>query len=54
MCRHGLQAVAEAWPDHCRSVCAALGVPLDVVTVHVRPGASVERAAREAPLRGAL
>ncbi len=45
---HGLQAVAEAWPDHCRSVCAALGVPLDVVTVQVRPGASVERAAREA------
>ncbi|WP_339476250.1 MULTISPECIES: tRNA lysidine(34) synthetase TilS [unclassified Pseudomonas] len=45
---HGLQAVAEAWPGHCRSVCAALGVPLDVVTVQVRPGASVERAAREA------
>lgn len=45
---HGLQAVAEAWPDHCRSVCAALGVPLDVVNVQVRPGASVERAAREA------
>jgi len=45
---HGLQAAAEAWPDHCRSVCAALGVPLDVVSVQVRPGASVERAAREA------
>ncbi|MCM2463928.1 tRNA lysidine(34) synthetase TilS, partial [Pseudomonas sp. CG7] len=45
---HGLQAVADAWPEHCRSVCAALGVPLDVVNVHVRPGASVERAAREA------
>lgn len=45
---HGLQAVAEAWPDHCRSVCAALGVPLDVVAVQVRPGPSVERAAREA------
>ncbi|WP_207283718.1 tRNA lysidine(34) synthetase TilS [Pseudomonas sp. FW300-N2F2] len=45
---HGLQAVAEAWPDHCRSVCAALGVPLDVVNVQVRPGASIERAAREA------
>ncbi|CDF95242.1 MULTISPECIES: tRNA lysidine(34) synthetase TilS [unclassified Pseudomonas] len=45
---HGLQAAAEAWPDHCRSVCAALGVPLDVVNVQVRPGASIERAAREA------
>lgn len=45
---HGLQAVADAWPEHCRSVCAALGVPLDVVNVHVRPGASIERAAREA------
>ncbi|SFB08909.1 tRNA(Ile)-lysidine synthase [Pseudomonas sp. NFIX10] len=45
---HGLQAVAEAWPDHCRSVCAALDVPLDVVNVQVRPGASIERAAREA------
>ncbi|SDA74796.1 tRNA(Ile)-lysidine synthase [Pseudomonas sp. NFACC15-1] len=45
---HGLQAVAEAWPDHCRSVCGALGVTLEVVNVQVRPGASIERAAREA------
>ena len=45
---HGLQAVADAWPDHCRSVCKALGVPLEVVSVQVQPGASVERAAREA------
>ncbi|WNZ79564.1 tRNA lysidine(34) synthetase TilS [Pseudomonas sp. P105] len=45
---HGLQAVADAWPDHCRSVCKALGVPLEVVNVQVRAGASVERAAREA------
>ncbi|MDO7899291.1 tRNA lysidine(34) synthetase TilS [Pseudomonas citrulli] len=45
---HGLQSVADTWPDHCRSVCEALGVPLQVVNVQVRPGASVERAAREA------
>ncbi|WP_130906371.1 tRNA lysidine(34) synthetase TilS [Pseudomonas sp. Sample_22] len=45
---HGLQAVADAWPEHCRSVCDALGVPLHVVHVQVQPGASLERAAREA------
>src|SRR5476651_2078766 len=45
---HGLQAVADAWPEHCQSVCDALGVPLKVVRVQVQPGASLERAAREA------
>lgn len=45
---HGLQAVADAWPEHCQSVCEALGVPLQVVRVQVRPGASLERAARDA------
>lgn len=45
---HGLQPVADTWPDHCRSVCEALGVALEVVHVQVRPGASIERAAREA------
>ena len=45
---HGLQAVADAWPEHCRSVCDALGVPLHVVHVQVQSGASLERAAREA------
>jgi tRNA(Ile)-lysidine synthase len=45
---HGLQAAADAWPEHCRRVCEALGVPLQVVEVQVRPGASLERAAREA------
>ncbi|WP_212625619.1 tRNA lysidine(34) synthetase TilS [Pseudomonas sp. PP3] len=45
---HGLQAVADAWPEHCRSVCDALGVPLQVVHVQVQPGASQERAARDA------
>jgi tRNA(Ile)-lysidine synthase len=45
---HGLQAAADAWPEHCQSVCDALGVPLQVVRVEVRPGASLERAARDA------
>lgn len=45
---HGLQAAADAWPQHCQSVCDELGVPLQVVHVQVRPGASLERAARDA------
>lgn len=45
---HGLQAAADAWPAHCQSVCDALGVPLQVVHVQVQPGASLERAARDA------
>ena len=45
---HGLQAAADAWPEHCQSVCDALGVPLQVVRVQVQPGASLERAARDA------
>ncbi len=45
---HGLQAAADAWPEHCQSVCAALGVPLKVMGVQVQSGASLERAAREA------
>ncbi|MHC8322014.1 tRNA lysidine(34) synthetase TilS [Pseudomonas sp. GB2N2] len=45
---HGLQAAADAWPEHCQSVCDALGVPLQVVRVQVQAGASLERAARDA------
>jgi tRNA(Ile)-lysidine synthase len=45
---HGLQAAADAWPGHCQSVCDALGVPLEIVRVQVEPGASLERAARDA------
>ena len=45
---HGLQAVADAWPIHCQSVCDSLGVPLRVMRVQVQSGASLERAAREA------
>lgn len=45
---HGLQAAADAWPEHCQSVCDTLGVSLQVIRVSVQPGASLERAAREA------
>ena len=45
---HGLQAVADAWVEHCRAQCAALNIPLVVRHVQVATGASVERAAREA------
>lgn len=45
---HGLQAAADAWPAQCQAVCAALGVPLQVIHVQVPSGASLERAAREA------
>ncbi|MBC3949740.1 tRNA lysidine(34) synthetase TilS [Pseudomonas folii] len=45
---HGLQAVADAWPLHCQQVCEALGVSLQVISVQVKSGASLEQAAREA------
>lgn len=45
---HGLQAAADEWPAHCRELCAALAVPLQVEHVQVCPGASLERAARDA------
>jgi tRNA(Ile)-lysidine synthase len=45
---HGLQTVADGWPAHCQAICDGWGVPLQVVQVQVQPGASLERAAREA------
>ncbi|CRM13099.1 MULTISPECIES: tRNA lysidine(34) synthetase TilS [Pseudomonas] len=45
---HGLQAAADAWPSHCQSICDSLGIPLRVMRVRVQPGASLERAARDA------
>ena len=45
---HGLQAVADAWPLHCQQVCNALSVPLQVICAQVKPGASLEQAARDA------
>lgn len=47
---HGLQEAADAFEDHCRATCAALGVPLQVRRVAARnaPGESPEDAARNA------
>lgn len=47
---HGLQAAADSFARHCESVCAALGVPLQVVQVDARHtgGESPEDAARKA------
>jgi tRNA(Ile)-lysidine synthase len=47
---HGLHADADAWAAHCRRVCAALDVPLEVVRVQVNlsAGLGVEGAARAA------
>lgn len=47
---HGLQAEAPDWADHCRAVCAGLGLPLTVLRVDAaaRPGESPEAAARAA------
>jgi tRNA(Ile)-lysidine synthase len=47
---HGLQDAADAFEDHCRAACAALGVPLQVRRVAARnaPGESPEDAARNA------
>lgn len=45
---HGMQSVADAWPEHCQALCDSLGVALHVERVSVDSGASVERAAREA------
>ncbi len=45
---HGLQPAADAWPAQCRRLCDRLGVPLRIEPVEVLPGASIERAARQA------
>ena len=45
---HGLQAAGDHWPAHCQRVCDQLGVTLEIVRVRVVPGASLERAARDA------
>lgn len=48
---HGLQAAADVWPEHCRQVCARLGVALQVRQVEVDREGSLERNAREARYR---
>jgi tRNA(Ile)-lysidine synthase len=47
---HGLQAEAEHWVEHCRELCARLGVPIAVARVEVRNdlGLGREAAARDA------
>lgn len=47
---HGLHADAERWVAHCRAICTALEVELQVLRVDARPGRgqSPEAAAREA------
>lgn len=47
---HNLQPDAPAWAEHCRAVCAALGVEYHVLSVQAEPksGESPEAAARTA------
>src|SRR3546814_19204294 len=47
---HGLQSAADDWASHCRALCAALDVPLQVVDVDVErdSGFGLEAAARAA------
>ncbi|MBC5785023.1 tRNA lysidine(34) synthetase TilS [Ramlibacter sp. USB13] len=47
---HGLQEAADAFEQHCKHVCAELGIPLHVRRVHARNalGESPEDAARNA------
>ena len=47
---HGLHPDADHWAQHCRAVCAALGMPLEIVRVKVArdSGEGVEAAARNA------
>jgi tRNA(Ile)-lysidine synthase len=47
---HGLQAVAAAWAEHCRAVCASLAIPFAVeyLQLQIPAGESVEAVARTA------
>lgn len=45
---HGLQPVSIEWVADCQALCQRLNVPLTVKSVQVLPGASMERAARDA------
>lgn len=56
---HGLHPEADAWAAHCESVCAELGVPLQVLRVRVdhaggRGPEGAARAARLAAFRASL
>lgn len=47
---HGLQSESAAWAAHCQSCCEALGIPLEIRRLALRPepGQSLEAVAREA------
>ena len=47
---HGLQAVAAAWVEHCRAVCARLAIPFAVahLQLQIPAGESLEAVARTA------
>jgi tRNA(Ile)-lysidine synthase len=47
---HGLQAIAKQWPQHCLTVCKALGVDCDIVALNLTlpKGESLEAVARKA------
>lgn len=46
---HGLSCHADAWADHCRTVCAGLAVPIEIRRVRVQAaGEGPEAAARAA------
>lgn len=47
---HGLHERADDWTEHCRRICAALDVPLDIIHVEAKPakGESPEDRARQA------
>src|SRR3546814_12495537 len=51
--RSGLQSAADDWASHCRALCEALDVPLQVVDVDVErdSGFGLEAAARAARRR---
>ena len=53
---HGLSANADAWVDFCRTTCAALNVPLDIVHVAVdkSSGLGIEATARAARYQALL
>ncbi|MEZ5535173.1 MAG: tRNA lysidine(34) synthetase TilS [Thiolinea sp.] len=48
--KHNLQSASADWAEHCRKVCAALNIELEVVELNLQvpAGSSVEAVAREA------
>src|SRR5690606_27771851 len=45
---HGLHPLADRWVEHCEQQCALRNIPLHIKRVQLKPGASIEAAAREA------